>query len=394
MPLDTQNSHTLALVSEALAAVEDYCSSQHTREVMHPARPQRFHGLTHGLNRLAGAVGLHVARLPYMNSVEAFHYDTFSKWTATGTLRAVLEDAVPFDFAYGLLADEASRAVFDWYVRCRTAYALVGKAALALFPTRVSEAEYEQAESTLGRAVKGVYRVQGIGISSDIDVLVDSILLEQYRLPGTVDPLPGWIVLDVGAYKGETALWLARELGPGGRVVAFEPAASTRTVLQANIARNASPAMAGIEVVPTAAGARSGRMGFVSTAQAASQLSSAGDVLVDVTTIDETVDREHLDRVNFIKMDIEGAEVDALQGARRTLQMFAPALAICVYHKPRDLPDIVGLVHEIQPAYQLYLSHKSERLGETVLFAQANTVTDDAALVHSRFVDPDTVRRT
>lgn len=369
MPLDTRNSHTLALVSEALAAVEDYCSSQHTQELLRPVAHYRLHELTHGLNRVAGLVGLHVARTSYMRGLKAMHHDVSFNWTATGTFRAMLEDPGSFDDAYGLLADDASRAVFEWYVRCRTAYALVGEAALALFPTGVSEAQYEQAESRLGRAVKGVYRVKGIAIDSDINVLVDSILLEQYRLPDIVDPLPGWIALDVGAYKGETALWLAHELGSGGRVVAFEPAASNRTVLQANIARNASPAMASIEVVPAAAGARAGRMGFVSTAQGSSQLSSAGDALVDVTTIDETVDREHLDRVDFVKMDIEGGEVDALQGARRTLQMFAPALAICVYHKPHDLPDIVGLVHEIQPAYRFYLSHKSERLGETVLFA-------------------------
>lgn len=378
MSLDTQNSHTLALVSEALAAVEDYCSSQHTRELLHPVSPHRLHGLTHGLNRLAGAVGLHVARLSYMNSIEAYHDDPFSKWTATGTMRAILEDAGPFDFAYGLLADDASRSVFDWYVQCRTAYALVGPAALTLFPTSVSDAEYKQQMCRLGKPVKGVYEVQGMAIASDPDVLVDSILLEQYSLPGRVDPAAGWTALDVGAYKGETALWLARELGPTGRVLAFEPAVPNRSALEANVARNATGAMAPIDVVPDGVGARASSLKFVSRGGGSSQFSQDGDTVVDVTTIDEVIARDHLNRVDFIKMDIEGAEVDALKGARETLQRFAPALAVCVYHKPHDLPDIVGLVHESQPAYQLYLSHKSARLGETVLFARGNPADDDS----------------
>jgi FkbM family methyltransferase len=371
MPLDTQNSHTLALVSEALAAVEDYCSSQHTQELLHPVAPHRLHGLTHGLNRLAGAVGLHVARLSYMNSVEALHYDTFSKWTATGTLRAILEDAAPFDVAYGLLADDASRRVFDWYVQCRTAYALVGRAALTLFPTAVSDAEYEQQMRRLGKPAHGVYRLGGWAIRSEPDALVESVMLEQYKLDGAVDPQPGWTALDCGAYMGETALWLAQKLGPAGTVVAVEPGVESRTALTENLMRNASPSMADMRVCPLAVGERSESRRFVAGAGSASTFNDAGTTTVEVATIDDLVAQEHLSQVDLIKMDIEGAEVDALKGARGTLQRFAPALAICVYHKPRDLPDVVTLLHEIQPAYQLYLSHKAPVLGETVLFATA-----------------------
>lgn len=91
---------------------------------------------------------------------------------------------------------------------------------------------------------------------------------------------------------------------------------------------------------------------------------------VPAVTIDDVVEEQHLGRVDFIKMDIEGGEVDALRGAEETLKRFTPRLAISVYHRPPDLPDIVTLVRQACPIYRLYLSHKSPGLAETVLFAE------------------------
>jgi hypothetical protein len=68
-------------------------------------------------------------------------------------------------------------------------------------------------------------------------------------------------------------------------------------------------------------------------------------------------------------MDIEGAEVDALRGAVNTLTRFAPRLAISVYHRPHDLPDIAMLIRDTCPDYRLYLSQKPPGLCDTILFA-------------------------
>ena len=92
-----------------------------------------------------------------------------------------------------------------------------------------------------------------------------------------------------------------------------------------------------------------------------------------MTTIDLAVEQLHLDRVDFIKMDIEGGEVEALHGAEATLKKFGPTLAICVYHRPHDLPDIAAIMRQARPDYSLYLSHKSPNWNETVLFARVPT---------------------
>lgn len=72
-----------------------------------------------------------------------------------------------------------------------------------------------------------------------------------------------------------------------------------------------------------------------------------------LTTIDKLVAELGLERVDYIKMDIEGAEQHALAGGRVTLARFRPRLAISAYHLPEDPVKIPALIHSIAPAYQM-----------------------------------------
>ncbi|GAB7141326.1 hypothetical protein RsTz2092_12990 [Deferribacterales bacterium RsTz2092] len=72
----------------------------------------------------------------------------------------------------------------------------------------------------------------------------------------------------------------------------------------------------------------------------------------------------------FIKFDIEGAEVDGINGARRLLRNGSP-FAICVYHKPSDFWQIPQLILSINPNYRLYLRHHTDYVSETVLYGVA-----------------------
>jgi hypothetical protein len=166
-----------------------------------------------------------------------------------------MEDPRAFDVVYGLLADEASRRVYDWYIRSRVAYALVGEAALGFFPAHESRLNYEYLCQSLHRAKEGGYKIGNLVIRCDPTVLVDTFALEQYNLKEFVEPSRGWVALDVGAYKGETALWLAQKLGSSGRVFAFEPNPQTRAILQSNLQGNSSSDMAPIVVMPYGVGA-------------------------------------------------------------------------------------------------------------------------------------------
>jgi len=67
----------------------------------------------------------------------------------------------------------------------------------------------------------------------------------------------------------------------------------------------------------------------------ASRLSNKGSVYVNCITIDDFVEEKQIYKVDFIKMDIEGAEEEALLGAKHTILKHKPKLAICIYHKAR-----------------------------------------------------------
>ena len=81
--------------------------------------------------------------------------------------------------------------------------------------------------------------------------------------------------------------------------------------------------------------------------------SSHPSVLVPLTTIDKLVAELKLPRVDFIKMDIEGAEVPALAGAHETIARFKPRLAIATEHKPDDEYTIPAAVRKIRADYQM-----------------------------------------
>jgi FkbM family methyltransferase len=87
---------------------------------------------------------------------------------------------------------------------------------------------------------------------------------------------------------------------------------------------------------------------------------------ISTTSIDEEF---HNEQVTIIKMDIEGAEIEALRGAINTIKRCRPKLVISAYHKRNDLFEIPLLIHEMVPRYRLFYRHFSTNFGETTLFA-------------------------
>lgn len=91
-----------------------------------------------------------------------------------------------------------------------------------------------------------------------------------------------------------------------------------------------------------------------------------GDISVPVSSIDHELTGKH---VTMIKMDIEGAELAALEGAQNCIREQHPKLIICVYHKPEDIIEIPAYILSLCPDYKLYLRHYSLGHTETVLYA-------------------------
>ena len=157
----------------------------------------------------------------------------------------------------------------------------------------------------------------------------------------------GMTCLDIGANIGAVSTHLARNVGPTGRVHAFEPVPGLRARLQKNLARNGCDAV--VTVFPLAlsnttgeahlavAGVDADNQGLASlVASANDQLTST--LTVRTATLDEFVAAQRITRIDFIKMDIQGAEILMLEGARRTLSELRPDLIVEV--SPQDLAGI------------------------------------------------------
>ncbi len=95
-----------------------------------------------------------------------------------------------------------------------------------------------------------------------------------------------------------------------------------------------------------------------------STLFSKGTKSVQVETIDNLVH----EKVDYIKLDIEGAEQDAIEGAKHTIKNHKPILAICIYHKAEDWYKIPQKVLAIESDYDVYLRHYMEGIFETVMY--------------------------
>jgi len=103
-------------------------------------------------------------------------------------------------------------------------------------------------------------------------------------------------------------------------------------------------------------------------AGSSSCINSEGEETIEVISLDEYL-KDEKEPVTFIKMDIEGAELNALKGAEQTIRKYKPKLAICIYHKPEDVWEIPNLLLEFVPDYKFYIRHYSFVSIETVLYA-------------------------
>ena len=93
---------------------------------------------------------------------------------------------------------------------------------------------------------------------------------------------------------------------------------------------------------------------------------TTGTVTIETAAIDEIVKD---DKVTFLKLDVEGAEMKALQGAKNTIMKNKPRLAVCIYHKPEDIIEIPAHLLSLNPDYYFYIRYYNFSYNETVLYA-------------------------
>jgi FkbM family methyltransferase len=172
------------------------------------------------------------------------------------------------------------------------------------------------------------------------------------------------VYVDAGSYDGDTIrLFIERVHGRFSRILAFEPDRATFERLVANFAaeRRVQPFNVGLH----RAGAT---LSFDNAGTRASTLVDRGGSEISVVGLDEVA---RGNRVTYIKMNIEGAEIDALRGAAQTIRRWRPKLAVAAYHRPADLWQVPATIQEISPGYRLYLRQHDGGVIESVVYGLA-----------------------
>lgn len=193
--------------------------------------------------------------------------------------------------------------------------------------------------------------------------LADLARKEQYFPKDIIKLSEKEFFVDGGAYTGDTLLTFTRLTG--GRCAgcaAFEPDPATAEKLQATVHKRG---LRGVTVHNKGLWSAPATLPFaVWHGTSASAVSGAGEVSVEAETIDRAAPA-----ATFIKLDVEGAELEALKGAAATIKRNRPKLAVCVYHKPGDLFEIPLFIRSLVPEYRFYLRQHQPVACETVLYA-------------------------
>jgi FkbM family methyltransferase len=171
-------------------------------------------------------------------------------------------------------------------------------------------------------------------------------------------------MVDGGAYLGDASRCLTRHGYRIDHLFAFEPDLANFRQLSTGMSKTSPEG--GISLWPCGISSQTCHLKFSDGKQAGSRLSETGTSTVPVVSLDDVLINEP---VNLIKLDIEGAEVDALKGARRLIEKFRPNLAICLYHFPGHLWSIPLWVRELDLGYRLYYRVHQHNSFDGVLYA-------------------------
>lgn len=172
--------------------------------------------------------------------------------------------------------------------------------------------------------------------------------------------------LDCGGYTGDTVAEVIRREGEIEACAVFEPDGKNYSRMVERL--NALKGKIGQRWLYPCAVAGEVALRFFSNGTGSGALAGSGNHMVQAVTLDQTVPDFH---PTYIKMDIEGAELAALNGARRIITQDRPDLAICVYHAVNHIWDIPLLLNSWALDYRFFLRSYNAYTMETVLYAAA-----------------------
>ena len=172
----------------------------------------------------------------------------------------------------------------------------------------------------------------------------------QYFLNGFM-PSEGDIAIDGGAYDGATSIDFAK---CGAKVYSFEMDAANYKKCQTHLAKFGSDYDITLENIGLSD--KESEEAYFSS-DTGSRKSSSGKLMAKFIDLDTYVARNNLPRVDYIKLDVEGAELDMLHGAAKTITRCKPKMAVSAYHKSKDLWTLATYIKSLRADYEFEFRH-------------------------------------
>lgn len=190
---------------------------------------------------------------------------------------------------------------------------------------------------------------------------------DQYFVKDIVQPEENEVFVDAGAFIGDTIqsfINIAKRKKVSYKIIAFEPDDKNERLLKKFFGKRKN-----IVIIKKGLSNEEKILMFEQNKADRSHLT---DNISKATTRIQVVNMDAIPEcknATWIKMDIEGAELDALHGAEEIIRRNHPKLTICIYHSDEDMIRIAEYIHELVPEYKLFVRHHSRFEWETVLYA-------------------------
>lgn len=210
---------------------------------------------------------------------------------------------------------------------------------------------------------RSLYRIVAFRLGLDLSYASFQHELTQYFNPLTLAALPKRPLryIDGGAFDGDSLLQLAA-CHPIAQAYLFEPDPENYRKLGDRLQVSPCP----IQCLPLGLMNTYQILSFAGGQGEGGTLTGTGNIHVACAALDDLLPNTAAD---FIKLDVEGAEIPALRGARRLIEKYRPTLAISLYHRPDDLWAIPAVLDSICPGYRLFIRQHYFNSFESVLYA-------------------------
>ncbi len=207
----------------------------------------------------------------------------------------------------------------------------------------------------LGYGKDNIYILNDYDDLSECDIYFD----EDLNLKRVID-LSGSFI-DIGCFDGKDSIRYLDWMKGRGTVHAFEADETNYSVCRTNLENYNT-----VSLHQVALSNNEGYKLFDHSGAVNSKFSDLGDEKIETRSLDSLLEKE---RINYIKMDVEGAEEEILDGAREIIRSQHPILAVSIYHKRSDIWRLPEKILSINENYRFYLRHYSTGVTDTVLYA-------------------------